>query len=333
MSELGEADQPAPDDTGEIRTDLACQRCGYNLRGLNATGLCPECGTPISLSLRKDLLCYAEPEYVKGLARGCRRILTGVTMLLACIILVPLASAGVSSLRRDETMGALLAWLGVSLAIGAVLMGILGFVHGVWLITRPQPQVFTTLKRDTARRLVRIYLLVAIIGKALSYSIEALGPPPRVMAAVELLGIGISVFGVIGMAAYFMYLSKLCRRVSMTSRGRYSKMPGHAKALAYAFAFALGWLVFLSAVEAIWYWGPVLLDPTGPPGGPFAAPSPMLLGWQAVTWGCITGAASLALLILFLVAARLHYRLRAALTREAAQAVEHWDEASAEART
>ncbi len=41
----------------ELRGDLRCARCRYNLRGLSVTGPCPECGTPI----RATLLMTVDP--------------------------------------------------------------------------------------------------------------------------------------------------------------------------------------------------------------------------------------------------------------------------------
>src|SRR6266516_3761138 len=35
----------------EITTDIVCERCHYNLRGLAADGACPECGTAIQETL------------------------------------------------------------------------------------------------------------------------------------------------------------------------------------------------------------------------------------------------------------------------------------------
>src|SRR5688572_3935031 len=34
--------------------DLSCSGCGYNLRTLPATSVCPECGQPVDLSMRVD---------------------------------------------------------------------------------------------------------------------------------------------------------------------------------------------------------------------------------------------------------------------------------------
>ena len=39
-----------------LASDLACRKCGYHLRGLPTNGMCPECGTPVAISLRGPLL-------------------------------------------------------------------------------------------------------------------------------------------------------------------------------------------------------------------------------------------------------------------------------------
>jgi hypothetical protein len=50
---------------GKDRTDLRCDRCGYILRGLARKGNCPECGTPIRLSVsaHRRRLLRQRPEH------------------------------------------------------------------------------------------------------------------------------------------------------------------------------------------------------------------------------------------------------------------------------
>ena len=54
----------------EIQEDTPCLACGYNLRGLSSDWRCPECGTAIGRSLHGNLLRFAQPQYVRKLARG-----------------------------------------------------------------------------------------------------------------------------------------------------------------------------------------------------------------------------------------------------------------------
>jgi len=37
------------DEEGRLDEDIACLKCGYNLRGLPTDDACPECGTAVML--------------------------------------------------------------------------------------------------------------------------------------------------------------------------------------------------------------------------------------------------------------------------------------------
>jgi hypothetical protein len=326
MSETADVRPHATDEIGEVRTDLACQRCGYNLRGLNASGQCPECGAAVSLALRDDLLCYADPAYVKGLARGCQWILRGSTLLVSGIILIPVGVAAISSLGAAKSWKFVLPGIAASLAILAVLFGSLAFLEGVWLFTGSPPRSLTVRRQDKPRRLIRVCVLVTVIGFILCLCIEALGPTARMKAATEFLEIGLSVVGAIGVTAYFRYLSRVAHRVSMKSRGRYVTVPEHATRLAYGFALVLAWIVLVNAVAVTAFYGPVLLGD----GRPFAALRDVLSLRPDVVIGCMIAPAGFVLLVLVVAAALLHHRMRAALRQEAVRAGEHCGEASAE---
>lgn len=65
-----------------------CIDCGYNLRGLDPAGVCPECGADIHRSLQQRLLRHENPQWLGRVARGIRLWRLGALG----IILLPLAA-------------------------------------------------------------------------------------------------------------------------------------------------------------------------------------------------------------------------------------------------
>ena len=76
-SELGSLASPA---------EPWCVTCGYDLRSLPIEQSCPECGTPIELSLRGDLLSQSDPAWVARLARGQSVLVLGARFCLICMV-------------------------------------------------------------------------------------------------------------------------------------------------------------------------------------------------------------------------------------------------------
>src|SRR5205814_37752 len=63
-------------ETQPISRDISCISCGYNLRTLSVSAVCPECGTTIEKSLTTDRLDAADPRWL-------RRVRWGVWLLMA----------------------------------------------------------------------------------------------------------------------------------------------------------------------------------------------------------------------------------------------------------
>ncbi|MFW6033361.1 MAG: hypothetical protein ACOCTI_08315, partial [Phycisphaeraceae bacterium] len=73
---------PTTPASAGLEADLHCLNCGYNLRGLDAAGLCPECGEPVADTLRGDWLIDAAPAWTSGLASGMGLLLVAFALWL-----------------------------------------------------------------------------------------------------------------------------------------------------------------------------------------------------------------------------------------------------------
>jgi len=80
---------------GRIQGDIACLQCGYDLRSLPIDSHCPECGTSVEVSLRRDNLAQSDPAYIRRLQIAALLSLFGVVLMLPLFYLGQLiASVG-----------------------------------------------------------------------------------------------------------------------------------------------------------------------------------------------------------------------------------------------
>lgn len=119
------------DETGHVIVDVPCRNCGYNIRGLNASGACPECGTATSVSLSPDLLIFGNPDWIRQLVVGCNRIAFAVGMFVALYLtlgLVPFSGFGMGIGN----------WIGEVWIATMILLWVVAGT-GIWKITRRVP--------------------------------------------------------------------------------------------------------------------------------------------------------------------------------------------------
>ncbi len=109
--------------------DVACARCGYNLRGLDPRGRCPECGTRVDRSVAPPLLERVDPRWVRRTARGAVLVGVGLGVWVGAVCALAAGALGI----------AVLLWLGMLAAwrapVGAMLvLGVAGFGAGTVLV-------------------------------------------------------------------------------------------------------------------------------------------------------------------------------------------------------
>jgi hypothetical protein len=129
-----------------------CRGCGYRLRGLPVTSVCPECARSIESSLRGDQLIYADPTYLNDLTRGI--LIIQIALALATLsflwwiigLLIPSSDRAWYSLARN--------------AVTVIVM----FV-GIWLFSKPDPGLRLSDPGDRPRKILRAASLIVCVAE------------------------------------------------------------------------------------------------------------------------------------------------------------------------
>jgi len=90
---------------GTVRLTVCCNRCGYNLKGVEAAGKCPECGSPVWPSVR-PLVDSNDERFT--LLKGPRCIAASLIIVTACLLCsavllwVPYLAAAIRQIRSPS---------------------------------------------------------------------------------------------------------------------------------------------------------------------------------------------------------------------------------------
>lgn len=174
------------DEFGHIRGQLSCLECGYDLRMLEVSGACPECGTPVRVSMRADGLGEAEEGYRKSLVTSTPWLIAGVASSLVLLYVgLAIAMVGIWQLTRKEPDRhepkydgrlRLLARVGIGLGLTGSLVGfgmglVIVLVDVKWAVMfedwEPVDVVLVTLHGAMFLGTMALWEYVSILGKRL----------------------------------------------------------------------------------------------------------------------------------------------------------------------
>lgn len=219
-------DLPAP-GPDRIQQDIACLRCGYNLRTQASNGCCPECGAAVQRTLAGDALADADRAWLRRVSAGLGLTIITIAAVLALTtlthVIYAFGLAPPGPLRAFEIA-----------ARGAAVLG-------AWRFATPQPGGLHRPEPIDARGAVRI-LAVAQFAAAILH--PDLCPDLIGRRALGVLGVSASV----GYVAGAMVLTRnLAQRIPADADARM------ARNVLWGFAFGAAVIAF--AVIAEWVWG------------------------------------------------------------------------------
>jgi hypothetical protein len=187
------------DAEDRIAADVLCIKCGDNLRGLHVADRCPNCNHPASDSVHGDYLIHADRPVVRGLAEAAQVVEYGAIVLGSLMVIALLVSLASADDLEDAIKTAY-----NTLFAGAIISPVVA-VLGLVLLTTRHSAAYYWVRYGNPRALLRLGLLLAVVLAIIAVAAHYFG-----RVALE---IGIVLWFVMPLAAFFRGLERLMRRV------------------------------------------------------------------------------------------------------------------------
>lgn len=270
------APPPVAPPAGMLDQDWACVHCGYNLRGLDVAGNCPECFAPIASSISGNNLRFADRDWLKKLKLGTVvklwNMVLGLLIGLATGIIVRFISGVV---------------------VVVIVLHLASSVLGLWatfLITTQEPSTSLTEDPLTLRKVVRTCAVFAFIGGVAGQTSQHW--------LVQLLALLLGAAGIVVLIGELVYLRRFALRVPNLALAKSTRTVMWGMFIMMVGAFVVG---LVAAVLT-----PALLPTPGTAPAPPAAPMPAPFGGGASGIGfaflaCFIGILGLVFGIWYLV--------------------------------
>jgi hypothetical protein len=243
---------------GLVTSDIPCRRCAYNLRGLAATGICPECGSPVEISIGGDLLRYSDAQYIETLRGGIHLIFLGLVATIVAAVLSAVFRHGV-----DQVFSTSL------LRLAAQVPEIIG----VWFLTAPDPAGIGESRHGTVRRVIRVCIAIGVVNYGVDCVLAVTHLPRTAVSGLQAVALIAGIADFVGELAMLSYLSRLATRIPDP------KLEQTANTLLWGIGISKGIVLAMVAIAL-----------------PFVGGGAMNAAFAGL--GCIMGIASLAVLVL-----------------------------------
>lgn len=192
-----------------IAHDVPCVNCGYNLRGLGRSQVCPECGETIERSLRGDWIWFSDPAWLRRMRAGTRWLFWVIVVVFVLRITSRvLIQFGISQLGPLSSNSAI-TWVFVGVNAVAALLRL----PGLWLVTIAEPGRSRDARGAVARRVARVGMLGAEVLSVLALPVWFIANNAVTIPVSLTLG----VIKCVGLVALFQYARVLATRTANRS--------------------------------------------------------------------------------------------------------------------
>lgn len=177
-----------------------CLRCGYELRGLAMSGLCPECGFAVLESLEHRRLGLSSHEYLASLRTGAALAIGALAVLIAAgFARLHLLALAFAPGTQKYFVG--LDGLGTALLIG-----------GVWMLTIDDPGLHEKDQARANKRAMRAaatgLLAIAVAEFLIALRVPLpVGGPGTTPLSMSLFALGVLVISSLGSLACWLILA------------------------------------------------------------------------------------------------------------------------------
>ncbi len=228
--------------------DILCIGCGYNLRGLEPSGRCPECGLSVADSNRGDFLFFSDPQWL-------RKVRFGATLKLWNLLIAGLVGGGAGLISG---IGGSVGW--------AFFLGAVAGLFGLWAtlaITTQEPKTSCTEDPVTLRKFIRICAVAAFLGTLID-QLEGSPVIPGSTFFWVLLGLIVILAGLVVQIGELKYFRRFALRAPDPQLARSTRILMWGLGITYALS-GVGGAVLAVVFMAIG--GPAMPNTTTTPSG------------------------------------------------------------------
>lgn len=197
---------------------MHCRRCGYDLKGLAASGRCPECGLDIVETLTQivDPAASTLPRLRDPQGTGTGLVgLVATHLVTACLVVLPHAAPGLALLLGSS--GSFLTWLPLPARVMAGLVAVTGFFWLFLLSRAPAEEPAAGAQRNLRWMAAgQLWWSTTVVVPAIA---EHFGHTDRaLLAPLEALSVPGAVAAFMGLRGLLMLIG-LRSRAYRTARG------------------------------------------------------------------------------------------------------------------